>query len=180
MSSCLRIKPSLLVGDGRCRNLISSYATCSISGQRRPTSSRTRWPFNCLPQCGDFLDNAYTQDEMALILETRKLLGLPDLPITATAAYVPLAHSHSASVTLETVQPLSVETARDAARTGAWYRARGRPDASALPQAIRASGHDEVFVGRLRADLSVPHGLHLWVVTDNLRKGAALNACTDR
>jgi aspartate-semialdehyde dehydrogenase len=68
--------------------------------------------FNCLPQCGNFLDNAYTQDEMAIILETRKLLGLPDLPITATAAYVPLAHSDSASVTLETEQPLSVETAR--------------------------------------------------------------------
>ena len=64
--------------------------------------------FNCLPQCGDFLDNAYTQEEMALILELRKLLGAPDLPVTATAAYVPLAHSHSASVTLETAQPLSV------------------------------------------------------------------------
>src|SRR5262249_29310326 len=68
--------------------------------------------FNCLPQCGDFLDNAYTQDEMALILQTRKLFGLPNLPITSTAAYVPLAHSHSASVNLETVQPLSAETAR--------------------------------------------------------------------
>ncbi len=131
--------------------------------------------FNCLPQCGDFLDNAYTQDEMALILETRKLLGLPDLPITATAAYVPLAHSHSASVNLETVQPLSVETARTLLEQAPGIVLEDDRTHLQYPQAIRASGHDEVFVGRLRADLSVPHGLHLWVVTDNLRKGAALN-----
>ena len=132
--------------------------------------------FNCLPQCGDFLDNAYTQDEMALIPETRKLLGLPDLPITATAAYVPLAHNHSASVTLETVQPLSIETARTLLEQAPGIVLEDERTRLHYPQAIRASGHDEVFVGRLRADLSVPHGLHLWVVTDNLRKGAALNA----
>jgi aspartate-semialdehyde dehydrogenase len=131
--------------------------------------------FNCLPQCGDFLDNAYTQDEMAIILETRKLLGLPDLPITATAAYVPLAHSDSASVTLETEQPLSVETARTLLAQAPGIGLEDDRTRLQYPQAIRASGHDEVFVGRLRADLSVPHGLHLWVVTDNLRKGAALN-----
>jgi aspartate-semialdehyde dehydrogenase len=131
--------------------------------------------FNCLPQCGDFLDNAYTQDEMAIILETRKLLGLPDLPITATAAYVPLAHSDSASVTLETVQPLSVETARALLAQAPGIGIEDDRTRLQYPQAIHASGHDEVFVGRLRADLSVPHGLHLWVVTDNLRKGAALN-----
>jgi len=132
--------------------------------------------FNCLPQCGDFLDNAYTQDEMALILETRKLLRLPDLPISATAAYVPLAHSHSASVTLETVQPLSAETARALLEQTPGIVLEDDRMRLHYPQAIRASGHDEVFVGRLRADLSVFHGFHLWVVTDNLRKGAALNA----
>jgi aspartate-semialdehyde dehydrogenase len=131
--------------------------------------------FNCLPQCGAFLDNAYTQDEMAIILETRKLLGLPDLPITATAAYVPLAHSDSASVTLETEQPLSVETARTLLAQAPGIGLEDDRTRLQYPQAIRASGHDEVFVGRLRADLSVPYGLHLWVVTDHLRKGAALN-----
>jgi len=132
--------------------------------------------FNCLPQCGDFLDNAYTQEEMALILETRKLFGVPDLPVTATAAYVPLAHSHSASVTLETVQPLSVEAARALLAQAPGVVLADDRERLHYPQPIQASGQDAVFVGRLRADLSVPHGLHLWVVTDNLRKGAALNA----
>jgi len=132
--------------------------------------------FNCLPQCGDFLDNAYTQEEMALILETRKLFGVPDLPVTATAAYVPLAHSHSASVTLETVQPLSVEAARALLAQAPGVVLADDRERLHYPQSIQASGQDAVFVGRLRADLSVPHGLHLWVVTDNLRKGAALNA----
>jgi len=132
--------------------------------------------FNCLPQCGDFLDNAYTQEEMALILETRKLFGVPDLPVTATAAYVPLAHSHSASVTLETVQPLSVEAARSLLAQAPGVVLADDRERLHYPQPIQASGQDAVFVGRLRADLSVPHGLHLWVVTDNLRKGAALNA----
>ena len=132
--------------------------------------------FNCLPQCGDFLDNAYTQEEMALILETRKLFGIPDLPVTATAAYVPLAHSHSASVTLETVQPLSVDTARSLLAQAPGVVLADDRERLQYPQPIQASGQDAVFVGRLRADLSVPHGLHLWAVTDNLRKGAALNA----
>src|SRR4029450_1755151 len=107
--------------------------------------------FNCWPQCGDFLDNAYTQDEMALILETRKLFGLPDLPITATAAYVPLAHSHSASVNLETVQPLSAETARALLEQAPGIVMEDDRTHLHYPQAIRASGHDEVFVGRLPA-----------------------------
>jgi len=96
--------------------------------------------------------------------------------VTATAAYVPLAHSHSASVTLETVQPLSVEAARTLLAQAPGVVLADDRERLHYPQPIQASGQDAVFVGRLRADLSVPHGLHLWVVTDNLRKGAALNA----
>ena len=132
--------------------------------------------FNCLPQCGDFLDNAYTQEEMALIQETRKLLQAPALPITATAVYVPLAHSHSASVNLEMVQPLSVDAARALLEQAPGIVVQDERARLHYPQTIHASGQDEVFVGRLRADPSVPYGLHLWVVADNLRKGAALNA----
>ena len=131
--------------------------------------------FNCLPQCGDFLDNAYTQEEMALIQETRKLLQAPELPMTATAAYVPLAHSHSAAVSLETVQPLRVDAARALLQQAPGIVVQDEPERQHYPQPIRASGQNEVFVGRLRADPSVPYGLHLWVVADNLRKGAALN-----
>jgi len=132
--------------------------------------------FNCLPQCGDFLDNGYTQEEMALIEETRKLLQAPALPMTATAAYIPLAHSHSAAVNLEMMQPLSVDAARTLLEQAPGIVVEDDRVQLHYPQPIRASGQDEVFVGRLRADPSVPYGLHLWVVTDNLRKGAALNA----
>jgi aspartate-semialdehyde dehydrogenase len=131
--------------------------------------------FNCLPQCGAFLDNAYTQDEMALILETPKLFGVPDLAVTATAAYVPLAHSHSAAVYCETAQRLSVAEVRALLERAPGVAFEDDRAHEHYPQAIRASTHDEVFVGRLRADLAIPHGLHLWVVADNLRKGAALN-----
>jgi aspartate-semialdehyde dehydrogenase len=175
------------------RVVVSSYQALSAGGRRavqefdqqlrdllnfRPAQAEVfphQVAFNCVPQCGDFLDNAYTQEEMALILETRKLLQVPELPITATAAYVPLAHSHAASVTLETMQPLSVDTARDLLAQAPGVVLEDDRARLHYPQPIRASGQDAVFVGRLRADLSVPHGLHLWVVADNLRKGAALN-----
>jgi aspartate-semialdehyde dehydrogenase len=175
------------------RVVVSTYQALSAGGRRavqefdqqlrdllnfRPAQADVfphQVAFNCVPQCGDFLDNAYTQEEMALILETRKLLQVPDLPITATAAYVPLAHSHSASVTLETMQPLTVDAARALLAQAPGVVLEDDRARLHYPQPIRASGQDAVFVGRLRADLSVPHGLHLWVVADNLRKGAALN-----
>jgi aspartate-semialdehyde dehydrogenase len=175
------------------RVVVSSYQALSDGGRRavqefdqqlrdllnfRPAQADVfphQVAFNCVPQCGDFLDNAYTQEEMALILETRKLLQVPELPITATAAYVPLAHSHAASVTLETMQPLSVDAARELLAQAPGVVLEDDRARLHYPQPIRASGQDAVFVGRLRADPSVPHGLHLWVVADNLRKGAALN-----
>jgi len=176
------------------RVVVSTYQAVSGAGRRavrefdqqvrdmlnfRPAQAETlphQIAFNCLPQCGDFLDNGYTQEEMALIEETRKLLNIPALPMTATAAYVPLAHSHSASVNLETVQQLSVSAARELLEQAPGVVVEDDQSRLYYPQTIHANGQDEVFVGRLRADLSVPHGLHLWVVADNLRKGAALNA----
>ena len=132
--------------------------------------------FNCVPQCGDFLDNGYTQEEMALIQETRKLLGVPELAVTATAAYIPLAHSHAAAVTLETAQHLHVDEAKALLERAAGIQVQDDRARLQYPQPIRASGQDDVYVGRIRADFSVPHGLNLWIVADNLRKGAALNA----
>ena len=132
--------------------------------------------FNCLPQGGTFLDNGYGEEEMALIDETRKLLAAPDLPVSATVVYVPLAHGHSAAVYVETERTLSVPQARELLDAAPGVVVEDDCQAQEYPQAIRANGQDEVFVGRLRADLSVPNGLHLWVVADNLRKGSALNA----
>jgi len=175
------------------RVVVSTYQAVSGAGRQavqefdqqlrdllnfRPTQAEVlphQIAFNCVPQCGDFLDNAYTQEEIALIEETRKLLQAPELPITATAVYVPLAHSHSAAVNLEMVQPLSVDAARTLLEQAPGIAVEDDRARQHYPQPIRASGQDEVFVGRLRADPSVPYGLHLWIVADNLRKGAALN-----
>lgn len=132
--------------------------------------------FNCVPQCGAFLDNGYTQEEMALIQETRKLLGVPDLVVTATAAYIPLAHSHAAAVTLETAQHLSVDEVKALLERAPGIQIQDDWARLQYPQPIQASGQDAVYVGRIRADLSLPHGLNMWIVADNLRKGAALNA----
>ncbi len=132
--------------------------------------------FNCLPQGGTFLDNGYCEEEMALIDETRKLLAAPDLPVSATVVYVPLAHGHSASVYVETERTLGVPRVRELLEQAPGVEVEDDCREQEYPLAIRANGQDEVFVGRIRADLSVPNGLHLWVVADNLRKGAALNA----
>lgn len=132
--------------------------------------------FNCLPQGGAFLDNAYCEEEMALIEEARKLLAVPDLPVSATVVYVPLAHGHSASVYVETERILSAPQARELLEQTPGVEVEDDRREQQYPLAIHANGQDEVFVGRIRADLSVPNGLHLWVVADNLRKGAALNA----
>jgi aspartate-semialdehyde dehydrogenase len=176
------------------RLVVATYQSVSGLGQRgvqefdqqlrdllnfRPPQTQVfphQMAFNCLPQCGDFLDNGYTEEEMALVHETRRLLATPDLPITATAVRVPLAHGHAATVAVETVQPLSADEAR--ALLGRAPGVAVEDDTKRLyyPLATRANGQDAVFVGRIRADLSVPYGLHLWIVADNLRQGAALNA----
>jgi aspartate-semialdehyde dehydrogenase len=132
--------------------------------------------FNCVPQCGDFLANGYTADEMALVHETRRLLEVPDLPMTATAVWVPLVHGHSAVITLETVQPLGADEARAVLERAAGITVEDDPKRLYYPLATRVIEQDTVFVGRIRADASVPHGLQLWMVADNLRQGAALNA----
>jgi aspartate-semialdehyde dehydrogenase len=131
--------------------------------------------FNCVPQCGDFLDNGYTSEEIGLVDETRKLLRLSDLPMTATAVRVPLMHSHAAAITLETSAPLSAEVARGLLQAAPGVVVEDDVRRLHYPSPVRSNGRDEVFVGRIRADDSVPHGLHLWVVADNLRRGVALN-----
>ena len=131
--------------------------------------------FNCLPQGGSFLDNGYCEEEMALVHETRKLLATPDISVGATVAYVPLAHGHSASVYIETEHILSVQRAQELLENAPGVEVEDNPGELEYPSAVRANGQDEVFVGRIRADLEARNGLHLWIVADNLRRGAALN-----
>lgn len=131
--------------------------------------------FNCLPQCGDFLGNGYTSDEMALIEETRRLLSVKELPITATSVRVPMMHGQAVAVTLETERPLNPDVARDLLEEAPGIVVEDDVKRLHYPQPVKVNGQDEAFVGRIRADLSVPYGLHLWVVADNLRRGVALN-----
>jgi aspartate-semialdehyde dehydrogenase len=133
--------------------------------------------FNVLPQVETFKDgDDYTTEERKMIAETRKILGLPELRISATCARVPVRIGHSQSVNLETAEDLTPERARELLRAAPGVSVVDEPAAGVYPMAIDAEGGDDVLVGRIRRDPSNPRTLNLWIVGDNLRKGAALNA----
>ena len=133
--------------------------------------------FNVIPHGGDFCDNGYTTEEMKLVWETRKILGDDSIAVNATVARVPVFYGHSEAVHVETRDKLSAADARKLLEGAAGVEVVDEPVGGGYPTAVtHASGHDPVFVGRIREDISHPRGLSLWVVADNIRKGAALNA----
>jgi aspartate-semialdehyde dehydrogenase len=132
--------------------------------------------FNCLPQIDVFLDNGYTKEEMKMVNETRKIMEDDSIKVTATAVRVPVFYSHSESVNLEFERPISPEQAREILSKAPGVEVRDDPARSLYPLAIHATGKDPVYVGRIRVDDTVAHGLNMWIVSDNIRKGAALNA----
>jgi aspartate-semialdehyde dehydrogenase len=132
--------------------------------------------FNCIPQIDVFLAGGYTKEEWKMINETRKILAEPSLPVTATTVRVPVFCGHSESVNVETLVKLSAAEARAILREAPGVIVADEPQNNVYPMAIDATGKDATYVGRIREDDSVPNGLNLWVVADNLRKGAALNA----
>ncbi len=133
--------------------------------------------FNLIPQIDDFLDNGYTKEEMKLVWETRKILGDDRIQVNPTAVRVPVFYGHSEAVHLETREPLSAEAARALLEAAPGVVVVDERRAGGWPTPVtHASGQDAVFVGRIRRDISHPRGLNLWVVSDNIRKGAALNA----
>ena len=132
--------------------------------------------FNCIPHIDAFLENGYTKEEMKMINETRKIFNEPALPITATTVRVPVFCSHSESVNVETEKKLSAAQAKALLRDAPGVMLADVPEENIYPMAIDAVGKDATYVGRVREDQSVANGLNLWVVADNLRKGAALNA----
>jgi aspartate-semialdehyde dehydrogenase len=134
--------------------------------------------FNALPQIDTFLDDGYTKEERKVIDESRKILHLPDLRVSCTAVRVPVFVSHSEAVHVETQAPISPSDARAAFAAVPGVVVVDEPAASRYPLATDAAGRDEIFVGRVRQDPSLPEGrgLAFWVVSDNLRKGAATNA----
>jgi aspartate-semialdehyde dehydrogenase len=132
--------------------------------------------FNVLPEIDVFLDNGYTKEEWKMVEETRKIMHANSIDISATCVRVPVFTGHSASVHLKFSQPMSPEEAHRILAKAPGVRVLDDPAISLYPQPWSVAGTDEVFVGRVRRDASDPNGLVMWVVADNLRKGAALNA----
>lgn len=131
--------------------------------------------FNCLPHIDEFTDNGYTKEELKMIDETRKILNKPDLPITSTCVRVPVENGHSVSVNLEFEKEFDLTELKEALKNKEGLILQDDIKNNIYPMPINASGFDEVFVGRIRRDYSVKNGINLWVVADNIRKGAATN-----
>jgi aspartate-semialdehyde dehydrogenase len=132
--------------------------------------------FNCLPQIDDFLPSGYTKEEMKMVQETRKIMGDQSIHVTATTVRVPVYVGHSEAVNIETERKLSADQARAILSTAPGVLLYDDPAHKIYPMPLEVAGKDEVYVGRVREDESIANGLNLWVVADNLRKGAALNA----
>lgn len=128
---------------------------------------------NCIPQIDVFEDNLYTKEEMKMINETRKILKNPDLSITATAVRVPVSNCHGESINIEFEKPFYLREVINILKSSIGVRVKDTPQ---YPMPIDVSGHNNVYVGRIRRDNSINNGLNLWVVADNIRKGAATNA----
>lgn len=131
---------------------------------------------NILPHIDDFLDNGYTKEEMKMVDETKKILHDDTLKITATTARVPVAYGHSESINVELKKDFDIKDIFELYKNAPGVILKDDVDNLVYPMPIDAAGHDEVYVGRIRRDFSVDNGLNLWVVADNIRKGAASNA----
>ena len=142
-------------------------------------ADRTLFPYpiagNLVPQISSFREDGYSKEEMKLVNETRKILSEPEMKVTATAVRVPVFNSHAEAANLEFERPISADQAREILSRAPGVVVVDDPGRNRYPVPLEASGRDEVFVGRIRDDDTVPHGLNIWIVSDNLRKGAALN-----
>ncbi|HEY6889456.1 MAG TPA: aspartate-semialdehyde dehydrogenase [Solirubrobacter sp.] len=195
MQLMVALKP-IYEAAGIDRLIVSTYQSVSGTGVKAvkeledqtraalngdPLPDATVYPhhiaFNVLGGAGNFVDgDDHTDEERKMMHETRKILGDQSIKIAVTCARVPVRNSHSESVSLETREPLSVEEARDLLEHQPGLIMVDDPRTHAYPTALASAGHDEVFVGRLRRDPTHERGLQMWVVSDNLLKGAATNA----
>ena len=135
-----------------------------------------RIAFNCLPHIDVFQENGYTKEEMKMVNETQKIFGDSTIRVTATTVRVPVFYGHSEAVNIETERKLSVYEARELLAAAPGVKVVDDPLKNKYPMAIDAAGQDLTLVGRIREDFSIENGLNLWVVADNIRKGAATNA----
>ena len=141
-----------------------------------PTNYPHPIAFNCLPHIDVFLEDGYTKEEEKMVKETRKILEKPELRVTATCVRVPVRHGHSVSCNLEFEKAIDLNEIREVYKKTKGIVLQDDVANNIYPMAINAAGHDEVYVGRIRRDESIENGLNLWIVADNIRKGAATNA----
>jgi len=132
--------------------------------------------YNALPHIGSFKENGYTSEEMKMLDETRKILGDDNIRVAATTVRVPVYRAHSEVIHIETKKKISLQRTREILSAFPGIKVIDNPGKLEYPLPLFAEGKDEVFVGRIREDISTENGLVVWVVSDNLRKGAALNA----
>jgi len=141
-----------------------------------PTALPNHIAFNVIPHIDVFLDNLHTKEEMKMVNETRKIMHAPDIKVSPTCARVPVYNGHSESVVIETENPITVEEAREILKNAPGVIVEDDPFNNVYPMPINADGKDDVFVGRIKKDLVFDNGISMWIVADNLRKGAATNA----
>ena len=155
-------------------------AVAQLDNERRGLGGEMAYPYpidlNCIPQCDIFLDNGYTKEEMKLVNETHKILGDESIRVTATAVRVPVKGGHSESVNIEFLREFDLDRVRALLSSAPGVILYDDPAERKYPMPLIAHDRDEVFVGRLRRDFSQEKTLNLWVVADNIRKGAATNA----
>ena len=158
---------------------LAAQTTALMSGQDpgKPSLIAKRIAFNCVPQIDKFMDNGYTKEEMKMFWETRKILGDSEILVNATAVRVPVFVGHSEAVNIETRQKITAEAARELLRRAPGIEVLDERRAGGYPTAAtEAANRDTVYVGRIREDISHERGLNLWIVSDNIRKGAATNS----
>ena len=170
------------------RVVYSTYQAVSGAGQRGVEDlentlkglENKKFPYpianNCLPHIDVFTENGYTKEELKMVNETRKILHRPDLRVTATTVRVPVINSHSESINVEFENEFDLDELKNVLKSSPGIILQDDVDNNVYPLANKASGTDEVYVGRIRRDFSVENGINLWVVADNIRKGAASNA----
>ena len=134
-----------------------------------------RIAFNCFPHIGSFLENGYTEEEMKMVHETHKIMEDPNIRVSATTVRIPVFYGHSEAVNIQTERKLSAKEARVLLFQAPGVRVMDNPDERIYPMPSEAAGINDTLVGRIREDISIENGLDLWIVADNIRKGAALN-----
>lgn len=171
------------------RVVVSTYQSITGTGtaaveqferERRGEEGAMAYPYpidkNCLPHCDDFEDDGYTKEEKKLTNETKKILGDESVEVTATAVRVPVVGGHSESVNITFEKDYTLSALRALLHHTKGLKLQDNPDVNQYPMPRFAEGKDEVFVGRIRRDYSLPNSVNMWIVADNLRKGAATNA----